>query len=132
MTTHVPTRERPSIVHFPKEARLLSTAQFDRVFARRRSRSDGRMVLYACENSVGRPRLGLVVSRKCGTSVARNRWKRCLREAFRQSQAELPQALDYIVIPRPQFVPATAPLAESLTELAAKLARVLATEGQHP
>lgn len=86
------------------------------------------MVLYACENSVGHPRLGLVVSRKCGTSVERNRWKRCLREAFRQSQAELPQGLDLVVIPRPRAEPATPAVAGSLRELAAQLARVLATE----
>ncbi|MBX3432201.1 MAG: ribonuclease P protein component [Pirellulales bacterium] len=109
---------------FPKSARLLRTAEFDRVFQRRRSRGDGVLVVYACENDAEVPRLGLVVSRKAGNAVVRNRWKRVLREAFRQSQAELP-AVDLVVLPRPQARPATAIVQKSLVRLARDAARSL-------
>ena len=109
------------MLKFPRSSRLLTAQQFDRVFQRRKSRSDKFIVVYACENDVGRPRLGLVVSRKCGNSVRRGRWKRCLREAFRLSQRELPPGFDLVVIPRPQVEPQTPVLRESLVRLAGEL-----------
>ena len=59
---------------FPKSRRLLKTAEFDRVFARRRAASDGVLVLYACDNDLEHSRLGLVVSKKAGNAVLRARW----------------------------------------------------------
>jgi ribonuclease P protein component len=66
-------------------------------------------------------RLGLVVSRKVGGAVVRARWKRCLREAFRLAQHDLPKGLDLVVLPRPQAT-ATMPLVrESLQSLTLRL-----------
>ncbi|MDC0935637.1 ribonuclease P protein component [Pirellulales bacterium] len=117
-------------MNFPRSSRLLTSQQFDRVFQRRRSRSDSRMIVYACENDVARPRLGLVVSRKCGPSVRRGRWKRCLREAFRLSQHELPQTLDLVIMPRPQADPEMPALRESILRLAGELNDRLQTESR--
>jgi ribonuclease P protein component len=114
---------------FSKSRRLLKTAEFDRVFRRRQSKSDGMLVLYACENGLGHARLGLVVSRKVGPAVQRNRWKRCLREAFRLSQHELP-ALDYVALPKPQAVASMPQLRQSLLSLSARLARQLGVREQ--
>lgn len=105
------------VSRFPKSSKLLKSAEFDRVFKRRRSRGDGVLVVYACENDVGAPRLGLVVSRKAGNAVTRNRWKRCLREAFRLSQHELP-AVDLVVLPRPKATPTMPLVRRSLVRLA--------------
>jgi ribonuclease P protein component len=110
-------------LRFLKSHRLLKTADFDRVFARRRSRGDRWLVVYACENGLPHPRLGLVVSRKCGGATMRNRWKRCLREAFRLSQRQLPAGIDLVILPRGANVRPTTPrIAQSLGELAHRLA----------
>jgi ribonuclease P protein component len=85
---------------FPKANRLLKKSDFDRVFAARKSAAAGPIVVYVAKNDVGVPRLGLVVSRKVGTAVARNRWKRRLREAFRLEKQNLPQDVDVVVLPR--------------------------------
>lgn len=106
---------------FPKSHRLLKSVEFDRVFDRRRSRSDNRIVVYGCENGLAHSRLGLVVSRKCGNAVTRNRWKRCLREAFRLSLPELPAGIDLVVLPRADAEPSTPELARSFTTLVARL-----------
>jgi ribonuclease P protein component len=85
---------------FPKANRLLRKREFDRVFARKCSTAAGPLVLYAERNDLGVPRLGLVVSRKYGGAVARNRWKRLLREAFRLETSSLPQDIDLVILPR--------------------------------
>ena len=110
---------------FPKSSRLLRTAEFDRVFERRRSQGNDVLVVYGCENNLPTSRLGLVVSRKCGNAVVRARWKRCLREAFRISQHELPAGLDLVVLPRGGAVPTTARVRQALLELTLKVARRL-------
>jgi ribonuclease P protein component len=111
---------------FPKTRRLLKSDEFERAFQRRRSHSDGMLIVYGCENGLPVARLGLVVSRKAGNAVVRNRWKRCLREAFRLAQDELPAGLDLVVLPRAGATPTTPRLRRSLCELASRLSRTLA------
>lgn len=60
----------------------------------------GPLVVYLDKNECGLPRLGMVVSRKVGSAVVRNRWKRNLREAFRLEKHNLPQDADLVVVPR--------------------------------
>lgn len=45
-------------------------------------------------------RLGLVVSRRVGGAVVRNRVKRRVREWFRTDRARMPAAVDLVVIAR--------------------------------
>ena len=109
----------------PRSRRVLKTAEFDRVFDRRRSQADGVLLVYACKNGLEYSRLGLVISRKVGNSVLRARWKRCIREAFRLSQHELPPGLDLVVLPRPKATPTVPLVTQSLQNLATRLARQL-------
>lgn len=105
---------------------LRTSAQFDHVFAQKCSAAEGQIILYAARNELDYPRLGLVVSKKVGNAVARNRWKRALREAFRLQQHELPQSLDLVVLPRGSATPpigadGAAKLRATLMRLATKL-----------
>ncbi len=97
---------------FPKKKRLVSNRQFKAVLARGRRLSlgllpegNGLLTLYMAENDCGYPRLGISVKKSCGNAVLRNRLKRLLREAFRQSQDRIPAGFDYLLmISPPRFL----------------------------
>jgi ribonuclease P protein component len=46
-------------------------------------------ILYYSRNELGAPRLALSISTRYGNAVERNRYRRWLRNTFRQNQAEL-------------------------------------------
>jgi ribonuclease P protein component len=125
-----PTGRSPSLA-FPQTHRLKTPAEFERCYARKRSASDGVLIVYACENDRAHPRLGCSVSRKVGNAVARNRYKRLFREAFRLAQHDLPPGVDLILIPRPGPQPTQEAVRASLLKLAAQAARKLG-DGNKP
>jgi len=117
---------------FQPHEHLRLGSEFRRVYDRKRSVSDQRLIVYACENGRDHNRLGLSVSRKVGNAVVRNRLRRLYREAFRLTKSTLPMGLDLIFIPRGSANPSLAELMESLTRLIAQAARKLHREAQPP
>jgi len=92
----------PPPAGFPRRMRLLRPADFSRVYDTRQSASVGSLVLYAAVNrdDPSAVRVGLSVSRRIGSAVVRNRWKRRLHEAFRAVRARLPAGSDYVIVVR--------------------------------
>lgn len=88
---------------FRKENRLLKKRDFDAVFDNRCVVRDGQLSIYNRPNGLGYSRAGLMVSRKVGGAVRRNRVKRLLRETFRLNRAELPAGFDFIFLPSARF-----------------------------
>jgi ribonuclease P protein component len=86
---------------FRPHERIKNPADFRRAFDRRRSVSNGALIIYGVENGLDHPRLGISVSRKkVRRATARNRIKRLIREAFRLHKAKLAPGMDLVVLPR--------------------------------
>ena len=113
---------------FGRWLRVRGRREFQRVFKRRRVASDGLLAVYACENSLPYTRLGVSAPRRIGSAVRRNRWKRIIREAFRQNRDRLPVGLDIVVVPRSAKKPTLAEVETSLVRLASRVARRMNSE----
>ena len=88
---------------FRQSQRLRSEAEFRGVMKHKLFRNKGFMRLYIAPNSIGRPRFGVSISRKCGKATVRNRLKRLGREAFRLSQNDIAADFDYVLIFTPKM-----------------------------
>ena len=58
------------------------------------------MLNWLASKQPGPSRLGVVVSRRVGNAVVRNRAKRLMREVFRRNQAKISGAFDLVLIAR--------------------------------
>lgn len=107
-----------------KVERLLERAQFRRTQRRGRRQGNASLVIYARPNGLEWSRIGITTSRKVGKAVRRNRWRRLLREAFRQNKAALPRGFDLVVIVQAdQVPPSLGEVTGELIELAARASR---------
>jgi ribonuclease P protein component len=61
----------------------------------------GPLIFNATKSSSEKPRLGVRISRRCGTAPVRNRIKRLLRESFRLMQHDWPVPVDLIITVKP-------------------------------
>ncbi|MGD2044385.1 MAG: ribonuclease P protein component [Acidimicrobiia bacterium] len=75
---------------------LRNSRDFRRVLAEGIRHREGGVVVVSSPGQTGPPRLGLVVSRRCGSAVRRNRIKRRLRSAA--DSIELQPGNDYVII----------------------------------
>ncbi len=113
-----PSHEKPPArLPFPQAARLRSPSDFRLVYQHRRSVSDEVLLIYARPNALAITRFGASVSRKVGGAVARNRWRRLLKESFRLTRRALPTGLDVIAIPRVTEPPGLEAIQGSMTRL---------------
>lgn len=86
---------------FERSKRLLSPAEFKRVFDHTQWRSSThQFLLLASSNEQPHARIGFVFAKKnIKHAVQRNRIKRIVRESFRANQLNLP-ALDFVILGR--------------------------------
>jgi ribonuclease P protein component len=110
---------------FGPEFRVRKQADFDRVYQARIYAADDVLVVNGCANGLAHSRLGLSVSKRAGNAVARNRWKRLIREAFRLSGAELPAGFDLVVRPQKGAVADFESVSRSLPALARRISKRL-------
>lgn len=88
------------IFGFDKSRRLRNRNQFERVYAEGSVLHRGPVRIHTLANDLAHHRLGLSVPRRAGNAVARNRFKRLLREAFRQMPQFGPGGYDLVVTVR--------------------------------
>jgi ribonuclease P protein component len=110
---------------FPKSARLLTNSHY-KYMQRNSSRHFGELI--AIDFRQGKsspPKLGITVSKKFGKAHDRNRFKRVVREAFRELYPFLPQDLEINISPRKSGISLTKQAA--LTEIQSLLLKIQST-----
>ena len=85
---------------YSRLGRLSREEDFRRVYREGSRRTTALLVLHARPNGTESVRLGLVVSRKFGGAVARNRVRRRMREAVRAEHGRIRIGADVVVVPR--------------------------------
>lgn len=86
---------------FPRSRRLVRPGEFRRVFDQPERFGDRNLTVLARRSELPHARLGLAVGRrKIARAVARNRFKRVVRESFRMHQDEI-AGFDVVVLPKP-------------------------------
>ena len=103
----------PCLHHrYPKTARLRRAADFRRVVREGLVCPGAEAVVRKRANEAQTARLGIAAPRRYGNAVRRNRFRRLVREAFREVAAEL-GPYDYMVSPKRSL---TEPTLEGLRE----------------
>lgn len=84
---------------FGKDKRIRTSVEFEALMRGGTRRTLQGFTFFFSARAVGAARLGILISRKhAPLATDRNRIKRCIREAFRQTQSEL-GSLDLLVRP---------------------------------
>ena len=85
---------------FPRAARLLKHADFERVYKQGKRVFSVHMTVFYLGRAEGGARVGFTVGRVLGIAVKRNRIKRRLREAVRLKRALLEAPVDVVINPK--------------------------------
>ena len=118
-------------LRLPKGSRIRRGTEVRRTLDLGRSAASGPVVVYAYDRADGRPaRYALIVGRRWGDAVTRNRHRRLLREAFRTARPRLPPGFDLALLPRSKFEQARmARVREALVGAAERAIHRFRTEG---
>jgi len=111
---------------FPREHRLTTRRQFVRVYERGDKARRVSFTIFGLPNDLDGCRIGLTVTRRTGSAVARNRIKRVLRDVFRRHRDGLPVAMDLVINGRSAMLSLSAQRVErdfldAVSELARKV-----------
>ena len=85
---------------FSRASRLRLKKEFEAVFAAGRKTVTRDLVAWHSPEADNEKKIGLMVSKKTGGAVKRNRLKRLLREAFRLTRKELKEGTRLIIYPK--------------------------------
>jgi ribonuclease P protein component len=78
--------------------RIRKAAEFQECREKGRKVFSKHLICLFHKNHFPHARLGLIVTRKTGSSVIRNRWKRIIRDFFRTHPNEFHDATDYVFV----------------------------------
>jgi len=118
--------EQPAVregATFPRAARLLKHADFERVYKQGRRHFSSHMTVFYLRQAEGGARIGFTVGRVLGDAVERNRIKRRLREAVRQRRSILKSPVDVVINPKKSLLKVEFP---TLLEEASRAFEVIA------
>ena len=102
-SSNVPSRR----ARFPRSARLLRHADFERVYKQGRRHFAAHMTVFYLRRQEGEGlRVGFTVGRVLGGAVERNRMKRRLREAVRRQCPGLTAPVDVVINPKKSLLTA--------------------------
>jgi ribonuclease P protein component len=79
---------------------LTASPEFKRVYGKGSVYRGRLFSVHVLPNDLGKPRLGLSVSKRVGTAVRRNRVRRRLKEVFRRRAEDLSGSLDLVISAR--------------------------------
>ena len=108
---------------FPRSARLLRHADFERVYKQGRRHFAAHITVFYQQRAEGDGlRVGFTVGRALGGAVVRNRMKRRLREAVRLSRPQSGPSVDIVINPKKSLL--TAKFADVLNEVSSAFAAI--------
>jgi ribonuclease P protein component len=79
---------------------LKNNKDFQVVYKNGKSFANRHLVMYVLENSLGKNRIGISVSKKVGNSVVRHRLTRLIRESYRLNDEKFQIGLDIVIVAR--------------------------------
>ena len=75
--------------------------EFAKIYKKAKSVANKHLVLYVMPNGKESNFLGISISKKLGSAVARNRLRRLIKEQYRLSSSHLAQGFNLVIIVRP-------------------------------
>ncbi|MCQ2797729.1 MAG: ribonuclease P protein component [Bacilli bacterium] len=104
-----------------RDNRILKHQEFNEIIRNTPTQRSKSYVIHFRDNSQGKPRIGICVSKKNGNAVTRNRIKRQIRAMFCDVM-DLCKSLDLIIIVRTTYDPTS--FQSNKTELVSSLAKI--------